>query len=335
MMAPPTSLSRLAHIDAAKGVSIFLVVYWHAVDARLVFNEALWMLRMPLFFFVSGLFAAKALDLDWRGFLTNKVGNILYLYVFWTFLVFATTILVAQVFGPDPINWQQPFLLFVEPPRTLWFMYALAVSFVLAKLLKPLPPLFVFAALFALYCWSISGGDWRTVPFYEKVIRLFPFFYLAMWIKQPFLDFVEQHHRLGRLALNVFVTSAMDLFLSPVANWGILTFAVGLIGVIGVTMSFRAAPSSRLTSLMANIGNRSLLVYVMHRIPLFYMENAMDVLGVPVNATTMSITAVIATWLCLVVGERVLLPLFYWMFDAPWLGPNARLGRRLSSYGTG
>ena len=72
MSQTPTSPSRLAHIDAAKGVSIFLVVYWHAVDARLIFNEALWMLRMPLFFFVSGLFAAKALDLDWRAFLTQK-----------------------------------------------------------------------------------------------------------------------------------------------------------------------------------------------------------------------------------------------------------------------
>lgn len=335
MTQPKTFQQRLAHIDAAKGVSIFLVVYWHAVDDRLVFNEALWMLRMPLFFFASGLFAAKALELDWRAFLTNKVGNILYLYVFWTFLVFVTTILVAQVLGPDPINWRQPFMLFIEPPRTLWFMYALAVSFILAKLLKPLPSLFVFAALLALYCWSISGGDWRTVPFYEKVIRLFPFFYLAMWVRRPFLDLVERHHKRGWLALGLFVLGAMALFLSPFANWGVLTFAIGLLGVFGVTMSFRAIPNSRLTSLAANIGNRSLLVYVMHRIPLFYMENAMEVTGVAINATTMSVVAFIATWLCLLIGEKILLPVFFWMFDAPWLAPKARLSQRLSNYRAG
>lgn len=328
-----TPLSRLSHIDAAKGVSIFLVVYWHAVDDRLVFNEALWMLRMPLFFFVSGLFAAKALEVNWHTFLINKVGNILYLYVFWTFVVFATTILVAQVLGPDPINWRQPFMLFIEPPRTLWFMYALAVSFLIAKLIKPLPAPAVFAALFALYCWSISGGDWRTVPFYEKVIRLFPFFYLAMWVKQPFLDLVERHHRFGWPLLGLFAVSALVLFLSPVANWGILTFAVGLLGVFGVAMSFRAIPDSRITSLVANIGNRSLLVYVMHRIPLFYMENAMEVLGLPINGMTMSIVALIATWLCLVIGERILLPLVFWMFDAPWLAPKARLNQRLTNHG--
>jgi len=217
---------RLSHIDAAKGVSIFLVVYWHAVDNRLVLNEALWMLRMPLFFFASGLFAAKALDLDWRGFLRDKVGNILYLYILWTFIVFFTTIFIAQAFGPDQIDWSRPFLLFVEPPRTLWFMYALAVSFLLAKILKPLPNLFVIAVLFALYCWSISSGDWRTVPFYEKVIRLFPFFYLALWLRQPFLSLVERWYRFGWMALPVFVIGAWVVFLSPLANWGIITFCL-------------------------------------------------------------------------------------------------------------
>ena len=321
--------NRLSHIDAAKGLSIFLVVYWHAVDNRLMFNEALWMLRMPLFFFVSGLFAAKTIDLDWRGFLRDKVGNILYLYVLWTFIVFFTTIFIAQAFGPDEINWSQPFLLFVEPPRTLWFMYALAVSFVLAKLLRPIPNVLVFGIAFALYCWSVSSGDWRTVPFYEKVIRLFPFFYLALCAKNSFLGMVERGYRYGWAALPIFVICALVLFLSPIANWGILTFLVGLIGVAGVTFAFRRFPDSRVTALAANIGNRSLLVYVMHRIPLFYMENTMQVCGVEINAWTMSAVAVIATALCLVMGERILLPRFGALFSAPWLPRSERLERRL------
>ena len=320
---------RLSHIDAAKGLSIFLVVYWHAVDDRLVLNEALWMLRMPLFFFVSGLFAAKTIDLDWRGFLRDKVGNILYLYVLWTFIVFFTTIFIAQAFGPDEIDWSRPFLLFIEPPRTLWFMYALAVSFVLAKLLKPLPTVFVFGVAFVLYCWSISGGDWRTVPFYEKVIRLFPFFYLASWVQRSFLSMIERGYRFAWMALPIFVICSWLLFSSPVANWGILTFAVGLIGVFGVTCAFRRFPDSRITAVAGNIGNRSLLVYVMHRIPLFYIENTMQVLGVATNAWTMSAVAMIATVLCLAIGERIILPRFGALFSAPWLPQSARLERRL------
>lgn len=322
---------RMSHIDAAKGLSIFLVVYWHAVDNRLVINEALWMLRMPLFFFASGLFAAKALDLEWRTFLTQKVGNILYLYVLWTFVVFATTILVAQVLGPDDIEWWRPFILFVEPPRTLWFMYALAVSFLLAKLLKPFPPVLVFAGLFALYCWSVSGGDWRTVPFYEKVIRLFPFFYLALWIKNPFLAFVDRFTTGGWIALPAFLVGALVLFQSEVSNWGVLTFPLGLLGVAGVALVFRSLSSTPVTRMMASIGSRSLLIYVMHRIPLFYFENSMEVLGLPIDAASMSIVAVVSTWLCLIVGERLILPHFSWMFDAPWLVPSSQLKHRLAS----
>ena len=321
---------RLEHIDAAKGLSIFLVVYWHAVDNRLVINEALWMLRMPLFFFASGLFAKAVMDRDWTPFLKYKVGNILYLYVLWTFLVFGSTILVAQTFGPDAIDWTRPFRLFVEPPQTLWFMYALAVAFVLAKLLQPLPWIPVFAALFALYCWSISSGEWRIIPFYEKVIRLFPFFYLALNIKEPFLAFCEKWFRIGWLAFPIFFAAALYVFLSPAHAWGPVTFSVGLLGVSGVVMLARFLRGSVITRMIAAIGLRSLLVYVMHRIPLFYFGHAMDVLGIEQSAVSMSIVAVMTTALCLVIGERIILPRIQWMFNAPWLAESDRLNARLA-----
>lgn len=326
-----TKQARLTHIDAAKGLSIFLVVYWHAVDNRLVLNEALWMLRMPLFFFVSGLFASKVLDHDWRSFLIHKVGNIFYLYILWTFLVFGSTIFVAQLFGPDPIDWFRPFLLFIDPPRTLWFMYALGAAFLIAKLIRPLPWIPVFIGLFALYCWSIASGEWRTIPFYEKLIRLFPFFYLALNIRSTFLQMVEKAYKYGWLAFPVFIAAALVVFQSQLSSWGPVTFLVGLLGVTGTVMLFRWTRGGLVERMAAAIGKRSLLVYVMHRIPLFYLEHAMDFAGIPKSALTMSILAVIVTWVCLLVGEKVILPLFSWMFDAPWLKPTSRLSAKLVS----
>lgn len=324
------SRGRLEHIDAAKGLSIFLVVYWHSVDNRLVINEALWMLRMPLFFFASGLFAKAVIDRPWVPFLRDKVGNILYLYVLWTFLVFGSTILIAQAFGPDPIDWTRPFRLFVEPPQTLWFMYALAVAFLLAKILQPLPWVPVFVGLFALYCWSISSGDWRIIPFYEKIIRLFPFFYLALNIKEPFLNFCEKWFRIGWLAFPAFIALALWVFLSPAHAWGPATFIAGLLGVTGVIMTARLFENSVAIRLLASIGLRSLLVYVMHRVPLFYLGHAMDVAGMEQNAISMSAVAVLVTVLCLIVGERIILPRIHWMFSAPWLGERDRLEARLA-----
>lgn len=327
MVSPP---SRVGFVDAAKGISIFLVVYWHAVDDRLLLNEALWMLRMPLFFFASGLFASKVLELDWKPFLVKKVGNIFYLYILWTFLVFASTVFVAQLVGPDPIEWIRPFLLFVEPPATLWFMYALGVSFILAKLLSRLPWIPVFFVLLLFYLWSISHGDWRTPPFYEKVMRLFPFFYLALNIRNRFLTIVEANYRFGWLALPIFIASAFVIFQSSLSSQGLVTFPLSLLGVTGVAIIARALNDSALVQMISAIGKRSLFIYVMHRIPLFYIEHLMELLGVEKTALSMSVVAFIATGMCLFVGEKILMPLLNWTFDAPWLSERERLQTRLT-----
>ena len=321
---------RIRHIDAAKGLSIFLVVYWHSVDNRLVLNEALWMLRMPLFFFVSGLFAQSVLDREWGQFLIKKVGNIFYVYVLWTFLVFFTTIFIAQLVKPGPVDLAQPFLLFVEPPRTLWFMYALGICFVLAKLFAPLPRYPILAVAFLLYCVSISSGDWRIIPFPEKIVRLFPFFLLALTVKAQFLGFVERNFRWAWIAFPAFIAAALIAFETPASRIGVVTFGVGALGVTGVVATARVLQENPIVRIAAAIGQRSLLVYVMHRIALFYIENTMEVLGIGKSALTMSLVAILATCLCLVVGELLIRRGHEWMFDAPWLDYKDRLGMRLA-----
>lgn len=321
---------RLDHVDAAKGISIFLVVFWHAVDDRLVINEALWMLRMPLFFFVCGLFAGRALDLPWARFLPNKVGNTLYLYILWTFLMYATTNFVAQYMDGRPISWERPFMLFTDPPRTLWFMYALAVCYLIAKPLRKAPALPVMVALLGLYSWSISSGDWRIVPFHEKIIRLFPFFFLALWMRQPLLDFVDRHARWGYLALPAFVGLALVLFETPAARVGPLTFCVSLLGVAGILMVGRARREHPLVGAAAYLGKRSLFVYVMHRIPLFYATNIMERAGIEKTALSMSVVAVLVTIFCLFVGELVMRWGPRFLFDAPWLKGRDALVARLA-----
>ena len=309
---------RNIFVDAAKGVSIFLVVYWHSVDNLLRINEALWLLRMPLFFFVSGLFANRAMALPWADFLKTKVGNIFYLYILWTFIVFFTTIFVAQTFGPDRIDIGGPFLLFVQPPQTLWFMYALGISFLIAKLIRPLAWWPIFLLAFAAYCWSIYGGNWRTAPFPDKVIRLLPFFLLALKFPQPAIQFAARHSRWGLPALAVFVALILLIFETGLVLVGPITFALGLLGVFSVLMTASAFQSSLITKALAQIGQRTLFIYVMHRIPLFYGTHAMEYLQIDQNALTMSVLAVLVTAACYFIGEYVIQRWLPWLFTAPW-----------------
>ena len=88
--------SRIDWVDAAKGMSILLVVLHHVVILSephglvpgpvSALNTALASLRMPLFFLASGLFAAAPLAASWRTLLHKRVAFFLYLFVLWTLL---------------------------------------------------------------------------------------------------------------------------------------------------------------------------------------------------------------------------------------------------------
>ncbi len=143
--------ARLDWIDAAKGMSILLVVAHHIVwfmersgqapSAVVTANEALASLRMPLFFLASGLLAAGPLAAPWRAVLHKRVAFFLYLYAIWTIIRFT---FFATVVPPDvdPDGSADPLALVLAlllPGPSMWFLYALAVFAVVTKLARPLP----------------------------------------------------------------------------------------------------------------------------------------------------------------------------------------------------
>src|SRR5687768_6628751 len=135
--APTTN--RLAWVDAAKGLSILLVVAHHAVwflqrsgqapAVVVAANEALASLRMPLFFLASGLFVAGPLAAPWRTVLHKRIAFFLYLFVLWTLLRFAFFHIPAMA-DVDPYNSTNVVdlaLSLLIPGSGMWFIYALAL----------------------------------------------------------------------------------------------------------------------------------------------------------------------------------------------------------------
>ena len=107
---PPRS--RESWADVAKGACILLVVLWHVitkhylqVDWRLavplpgawgLLGEQLLPLRMPLFFAISGMFAAGAVSRSWRVLARSKVAKFGYLYAVWLLIHTAVLTLVPD-----------------------------------------------------------------------------------------------------------------------------------------------------------------------------------------------------------------------------------------------
>jgi uncharacterized membrane protein YcfT len=137
---------RLNWVDAAKGISIILVVMMHSAygvgddlnGAGILHYIIGWALpfRMPEFFMISGLFLGEVIARPWRRFADRRALHYLYFYFLWVVLqvVFKVGLSTGDVREVvSEIAWSV-----VIPYGVLWFIYMLAVYAVTTKLLLTL-----------------------------------------------------------------------------------------------------------------------------------------------------------------------------------------------------
>lgn len=146
LLAPDRQENRLQWAEVAKGACIVLVVLWHVImkhypqiDWRVpvplpglwgAVSEQLLPLRMPLFFAISGFFAAAAVRRPWRVIRRSKVAKFLYLYVLWLCIHTGLRALVPD-FGTERAGDLRQFLeQLTITPSNLWYLQALAIYFV-------------------------------------------------------------------------------------------------------------------------------------------------------------------------------------------------------------
>lgn len=298
-------MTREHSIDAAKGISILLVVYWHCVLDRLAINEALIFLRMPLFFFVAGLFALKAMEMRWPDFLSTRALHLFWLYVVWSVLLYALTIVPSMVLDGE-ISLAPLLGMFHDPLRTICFIYALLIAYLVCKALWRFNKWIVLAGFCIAYSISTADGEWRDIAFAERVVRLLPFIWTALAFKDEILDWVRAHHRLWPLALAAFLVAAMLVFGSDLSRLSPVTLALSALGIFAVLAMCHHLRHTRAILWLAWVGERSIYIYLIHRIFLAYVQFAMKVTGIPANALTLSVVFVFVTAASLWLGDRVL-----------------------------
>jgi uncharacterized membrane protein YcfT len=170
-MALSSQQGRLDWVDVAKGICIILVVMMHstlgvekAIGAETsihAFIEWARPFRMPDFFLISGLFLAARIDRPWRAYLDTKVVHFAYFYVLWVNIQFAMK--AAGMVHELGLNATvaQYLLSYVQPFGTLWFIYLLAVFFIVTKLVVGVSkPIIIAAAalMHVLTGWRSTQG---------------------------------------------------------------------------------------------------------------------------------------------------------------------------------
>jgi uncharacterized membrane protein YcfT len=336
---PVRPVKRLDWADVAKGTCIVLVVLWHVImkdylqiDWRVSspfpgawgsVGELLLPLRMPLFFAISGFFAVKAVGRPWRVIGRTKVAMFLYLYVLWL-CVHTALLAVVPDFGTERAR---GVLQFVEQltitPSNLWYLQALALYFVVAKLSRPVPPLVMLAAAFLLSATAAAGlvatpGDRGGL--YQNLV----FFLIGLYGKSLIERVADAASWLRFAAVAVPYLGILVL----VEHFGVKTVfglwpAISVVAIfLGVTLASLATRWTALTRGLTSIGRRTLPIYVMHMPILALLHLALvkpishagSTVQLALTAIEPAVLTAAVVWICLLLHR--ILP-STWVFELP------------------
>jgi uncharacterized membrane protein YcfT len=142
---------REVWIDAGRGIAVVLVVLYHAarwfdVAAWEQVNDYVSSVRMPFFFMISGLLAyrvgaAGPAGSSWRTLWDRRLSLYLWVFVVWECIGTACYLIGFALRG-TPLGFgpmlRDLLLSPVRPQFELWFIWALAIFCVLARLLRSL-----------------------------------------------------------------------------------------------------------------------------------------------------------------------------------------------------
>jgi uncharacterized membrane protein YcfT len=311
-MSTAAPKSRIDWVDYSKGICIILVVMMHStlgvekaagsVSALNGFIEWARPFRMPDFFMISGLFLASRIDRPWRDYFDSKVLHFAYFYILWMTIQFLTKSFgIYQEQGAAGVA--QGYLLgFVEPFGTLWFIYMLAVFFVVVKLARPVPPVLVFLAGAALEIAPIETGYLLVDEFASRFVYFYTGYWLAKWV----FDFA------ARVDLRTPLAILAGLFIWGTANalavshgWSHLpgvSLVMGFIGALAVVSAGVLLSKLKLAGAIRYCGENSIVIYLAFF--LFMAGSRSLLLKTPLSGN-LSAVALLVT-LCGVVGPVLL-----------------------------
>ncbi|WP_414146979.1 acyltransferase family protein [Erwinia sp. BNK-24-b] len=277
----------IAWINSLKGICILLVVLYHIIlpgyaemtghliagwlpaKLWLAFNQYLSPLRMPAFFFVSGLLATNGIiNRSWKQVFTSRVVNLFYLYFLWGIIQWlmirgvSSEIMGEQLSKNTNAAWADTPLesvkLMLLAMSSSWYLYALGLFFIFAKLLRE--------QKFAMMTIAVGLN-------YAAVMKLFPgwgpqsvaqylvFFLLGTFYSSLVLRWSEWHRD------NLVPWAALAVLSLIHATLGIAHSL--FLCVMAILLSVAACRTlNRYFSLrwLNWLGRNTLQIYVLHRI---------------------------------------------------------------------
>ncbi len=299
-------MSRVAWVDYAKGICIILVVMMHAVTSYAVLVpgwtwlhnvvEFAFPFRMPDFFLIAGLFLSRTIDGPLKTYIDKKVIHFFYFYTLW--LVIQVFFVELDLLIANPLEWGR-FVLWgmIDPYQTMWFVYMLAVFYVITRLIRKLPVWLVFAGAALLQTFYHAGFEtgWSVI---DRFMDRYLYFYVGYACAPVIFDFAAKAGK--RASITLPLLGAWGLL-----NWSMIQYDLHESPLTSIVMAFMGAGAvvatgallsrTRIGEPIRYAGANSIVVYLTFVIPMKVAHKFFYLTGVISDAgTVMAITTVFA-----------------------------------------
>lgn len=266
-------VARHAWPDVARGLTVLLVVAMHvlylhsvpllwgtpATSAHQPISDATNELRMPLFFLVSGFLSAGMLQRSWRAGISGRIAPRYYLYLVWLVITSLVLWWLASADGVAFDAFDYVVSQLWEPGGILWYIWALALFFLVARATRAVP---VWILLIPAAAASVLGQANYVGLWSDAAVGFVPFLIGA---RLPDLIVALTDRVPLRIGLPVLGTGlAMAIVhsvLDPPRATGII---VSIVFVPGVLLVLPHVAHWRLFRPIRHVGRNTLPIFAMH-----------------------------------------------------------------------
>jgi len=322
-------------VDAGRGIAMLMVVAGHTIDwtradeVDPVVKVSLSLIvscSLPLFFFISGVLATGVPHTSWRTLMARKVAPLLWVFLLWQPVVFTYKLAAeASLPGQAPADLSAALLRLLasplRPTGELWFIWALAVFYVLTRALRGVPVRVQVAAAVALSAvWvtvapalvsedilAVIGVGWNGLVSYAA------FFALGLALPNARARVASLSLTTAVVVAGLWITAVSVLSVVGLTATPILAFVVKLSGLAGGVCLARLAQS---WGFLRRVGRATMPLYLMHTTVIVLVLVAATTTGIA--PVPWSGTGAILLWAIAVSVGLV----FGWMVDvadATWL----------------
>ena len=264
--------TRIQWVDYAKGICIVLVVMMHTtLGVEKAAGAVSWLhgfitwakpFRMPDFFLISGLFLSSRIYRPWRDYFDSKVLHFVYFYVLWLTLQCLFKAWPIYVSGGVNAVIHDYAMGFIEPYGTLWFIYMLALFFVVVRLTRNVPPILMFAIGAALEIAPIETGHLLIDEFASR----FVFFYGGYWLAPYVFALAARVNAMGISAIfsGLLVWGYFNTYMvsHDYAQMPWVSLPLGFIGAGAVISSGVLMSKLDFAKPLRYIGENSIVIYL-------------------------------------------------------------------------